>query len=155
MIESSSLCKRTVWNDPRRYSLIGITHTLSTPGPLQILTNLPQTPLHSWDSLICTSQAAKSAVEMLWDHSEALTRLRGGQPAERPQLPVIPLGIDADGFKPVCSRREARKRLCISSDAAVVLGLVVLSCIAKRITAAASEPWHTLRLPARNARGSC
>ena len=119
-----------LWNDPRRYSLIGITHTLSTPGPLQILTNLPQTPLHSWDSLICTSQAAKSAVEMLWDHSEALTRLRGGQPAERPQLPVIPLGIDADGFKPVCSRREARKRLRIPSDAAVVLwtGRLELHC---------------------------
>ena len=35
-----------LWNDPRRYSLIGITHTLSTPGPLQSLTNLPQAPLH-------------------------------------------------------------------------------------------------------------
>ena len=110
-----------LWNDPRRYSLIGITHTLSTPGPLQILANLPQAPLHSWDSLICTSRAAKSAVEALLDHSESLFRLRGGQPAERPQLPIIPLGIDADAFKPVCGRREARKRLQIPSHAAVVL----------------------------------
>ena len=97
-----------LWNDPRRYSLIGITHTLSTPGPLQSLANLPQAPLYSWDSLICTSQAAKSAVEVLLDHSESLLRLRGGQPAERPQLPVIPLGIHADAFKPLCSRQEAR-----------------------------------------------
>ena len=119
-----------LWNDPRRYSLIGITHTLSTPGPLQSLANLPQAPLHSWDSLICTSQAAKSAVEVLLDHSESLLRLRGGQPAERPQLPVIPLGIHADAFKPLCSRREARRRLQIPLNAAVVLwtGRLELHC---------------------------
>ena len=119
-----------LWNDPRRYSLVGITHTLSTPGPLQSLTNLPQASLHSWDAVICTSHAAKSAVEVLWDHSETLLRLRGGQPAERPQLPLIPLGIHADAFQPVCSRREARKRMQIRSDAAVVLwtGRLELHC---------------------------
>ena len=119
-----------LWHDPRRYSLIGITHTLSTPGPLKSLTELPQAPLHDWDALICTSQAAKSAVETLFDHSESLLRLRGGQPAIRPQLPVIPLGINADAFKPVCSRQEARKRLQIPLNAAVVLwtGRLELHC---------------------------
>ena len=104
-----------LWNDPRRYSLIGITHTLSTPGPLQILANLPQAPLHNWDALICTSKAAKSAVEVMWEHSENLIRFRGGEPGERPQLPIIPLGIDADEFKPICSRKKARKRLGIAA----------------------------------------
>ena len=118
------------WNDPRRYSLLGITHTLSTPGPLQSLSNLPQAPLHNWDALICTSHAAKSAIEILWEHSEKLLRLRGGKPAERPQLPVIPLGIHAEAFRPICSRQEARRRLELSSNAAVVLwtGRLELHC---------------------------
>ena len=145
-----------LWNDPRRYSLIGITHTLSTPSPLEILSNLPQTPLHNWDALICTSQAAKSAVEILWEHNETLLRLRGGQPAERPQLPIIPLGIHADGFKPVCSRREARNRLKIQSNAAVVIwtGRLELHCkahhgssfraLAHAAAACPQRPWVLL-----------
>lgn len=122
-------CER-LWDDPRRYSLIGITHTLSTPGPLQGLSNLPQAPLQHWDALICTSQAARSAVETLWHQSEELSRLRGGQAAVRPQLPVIPLGIHADAFRPVCRRQEARQRLQLPADAAVVLwtGRLELHC---------------------------
>lgn len=145
-----------LWNDPRRYSLIGITHTLSTPGPLQGITDIPQAPLHSWDALICTSQAARSAVEMLWDHSETILRLRGGQPAERPQLPIIPLGISADAFKPICSRREARKRLHIPLNAAVVIwtGRLELHCkahhsstfraLAQAAAACPQRPWVLL-----------
>ena len=145
-----------LWNDPRRYSLIGITHTLSTPGPLQSLTKLTHAPLHSWDALICTSQAAKSAVENLWEHGETLLKMRSGQPGERPQLPVIPLGIDADAFKPVCSRREARKRLGIPSNAAVVLwtGRLELHCkahhsssfraVAHAATTYPQRPWVLL-----------
>ena len=119
-----------LWNDSRRYSLVGITHTLSTPGPLQSLSNLPQAHLHNWDALICTSKAAKSAVEVLWEHNEELLKLRGGKRGERPQLPVIPLGIDADAFRPICSRREARRRLGIPLNASVVLwtGRLELHC---------------------------
>ena len=140
-----------LWNDPRRYSLVGITHSLSTPAPLQILSNLPQTPLHDWDALICTSKAAKSAVEMLWDHNDTLLRLRGGQPAERPQLPVIPLGINADAFKPVCSRREARKRLRIQLDAAVVLwtGRLELHCKAHHGTSFRALAYAAAKCPQR------
>ena len=110
-----------LWGDPRRYSLIGITHTLSTPAPLRILAELPQTPLHTWDALICTSTAARGAVEAIWDHCEEICRFRGGQPAPRPQLPLIPLGINATEFSPLCSRREARRRLKLPENAFVVL----------------------------------
>ena len=90
-------CERQ-WNDPRNYSLIGITHTLSTPAALRCLMALPQAPLEHWDALICTSKAARSALEAIWQHSDELLQMRGCSPPERPQLPVIPPGIDADTF---------------------------------------------------------
>ena len=122
--------RERLWNDPRRYSLVGITHTLSTPGPLQEISNLLQGAIHHWDALICTSQAARSAVKTLWHHREELARMRGGKTAARPQLPVIPLGVNADAFRPVCSRQEARRILRLEPDAAVVLwtGRLELHC---------------------------
>ena len=144
------------WGDPRRYSLLGITHTISTPGPLLGLSSLLQAHLHSWDALICTSQAALSAICSLWDHSDKLLRLRSGQPAARPQLPIIPLGIQADAFQPVCSRKEARERLQLPGDAAVVLwtGRLEMHCkahhgasfraVAHAAAACPQRPWVLL-----------
>ncbi|WP_115161090.1 glycosyltransferase family 4 protein [Synechococcus sp. UW86] len=109
------------WNDPRNFSLIGITHTLSTPAALRCLMRLPQAQLHTWDALICTSRAARSALEAIWQHSGELLQIRGFPTPSRPQLPVIPLGIHTDEFRPVCSRKEARQRLQLPTDAAVVL----------------------------------
>ena len=118
------------WNDPRNYSLIGITHTLSTPAALRCLMSLPQAPLNNWDALICTSRAARSALEVIWHHSEKLWQMRGCRPPERPQLPVIPLGINTDAFRACCSRQDARRQLQLPSDAAVVLwtGRLELHC---------------------------
>ncbi len=138
-----------LWNDPRNFSLVGITHTISTPGPLRTLPTLPQAPLFNWDALICTSRAARSAIETLWNHSEKIWQLRGGQPANRPQLPIIPLGIHADDFLPVCTRKEARQKLHLLDNAAVVLwtGRLELHCKAHhgatfRALARASEECH-------------
>ena len=118
------------WNDPRNYSLIGITHTLSTPAALRCLTNLPQANLHNWDALICTSRAARSALVAIWQHSDALGRMRGCHPPKRPQLPVIPLGVNTDDFRPILTRRDARRLLQLQDDAAVVLwtGRLELHC---------------------------
>ncbi len=122
-------CERQ-WNDPRNYSLIGITHTLSTPAALRCLMALPGAPIHEWDALICTSRAARSALEAIWHHSDALWQMRGCRPPDRPQLPVIPLGINTDTFRPICNRSEARRKLQLPADAAVVLwtGRLELHC---------------------------
>ena len=122
--------RERIWNDPRNFSLIGITHTISTPAPLRSLPNLPQAPLFDWDALICTSSAARSAIETLWDHSESIWMMRGGKPATRPQLPVIPLGVNAADFLPICTRKEARRKLHLDENAAVVLwtGRLELHC---------------------------
>ena len=118
------------WNDPRNYSLIGITHTLSTPTALRCLISLPQALLNNWDALICTSRSARSALEVIWHHSEELWHLRGCRPPERPQLPVIPLGINTETLRPLCSRQDARRQLRLPPDAAVVLwtGRLELHC---------------------------
>lgn len=110
-----------LWGDPRRLSLIGITHTLSTPAPLRIIPKLPHGPLYNWDALICTSVAAQNAIKTIWNHSDEIVYQRGGKPAERPQLPIIPLGVDAYSLLPKCSRKEARRLINIPDDAVVVL----------------------------------
>ena len=148
-------CERQ-WNDPRNYSLIGITHTLSTPAALRCLTALPEAPLYEWDALICTSRAARSALTAIWQHSDGLRNMRNCRPCTRPQLPVIPLGVDTDTFRPICSRRDARKRLNLPADAAVVLwtGRLELHCkahhgatfraMAHAAAACTERPWVLL-----------
>ena len=69
-------------------------------------------------------------MEALWDHSDVLCRCRGGQPAHRPQLPLIPIGIHKGDFTPSCSRKDARRQLNLPDNAFVVLwtGRLELHC---------------------------
>ena len=101
---------------PDRYQ----PHAQYTAG-LRCLMSLPRAPLHNWDALDRTSRAAHSALEVIWNHSDALLQMRGCRPPIKPQLPVIPLGINAESFRPVCSRHEARRRLQLPANANVVL----------------------------------
>ena len=77
-----------LWGNPKNCSLLGITHTLSTPAPLKIIPKIPYSPLFKWDALICTSTAAQNAVKTIWDHSDEILIKRGGKPAES-HLPLI------------------------------------------------------------------
>lgn len=150
------LAVERAWADPRRYSLIGVTHTLSTPVPLRLLPALPLAALHSWDALVCTSRAARTAVEQMFEQTEALWRCRGGEPPRRLQLPVIPLGVDAAAFEPPCRRRDARARLKLPANAMVVLwtGRLELHCkahhgatfraLAHAAAACPERPWVLL-----------
>ena len=110
-----------LWGNPKNCSLLGITHTLSTPAPLKIIPKIPYSPLFKWDALICTSTAAQNAVKTIWDHSDEILMKRGGKPAERPQLPLIPLGVNANSLLPQCSRKDARRQIHLPEDAVVVL----------------------------------
>lgn len=144
------------WASPTSFSIIGITHTLSTPGALNILSKLVNAPLFEWDALICTSQSAKTAVETIFDNSEQILVSRGGFPPQRPYFPVIPLGIDPDSFKRVCTKSEARRRLGIPQNAIVVLwtGRLELHCkahhgatfkaLAKAQETCPEKPWFLL-----------
>ena len=80
--------------------------------------------------MICTSRSAQNAVTTLWQNQEEIILARGGKAANRPQLPVIPLGINAASFKNKYTRNEARNKLEISEEASVVLwtGRLELHC---------------------------
>lgn len=115
------------------YSLCGITHTLATPRISQGLFDLLAAPVESWDAIVCTSHAVKSLVTEHFNAAEAYYRQRfGAEHGTRPQLPVIPLGIDADRFIP---RPDARKRwrqeYGIPPEASVILTMGRLSVFEK------------------------
>ncbi|TYC61736.1 glycosyltransferase family 4 protein [Rhodobacterales bacterium] len=89
------------------YSLVGITHTIATLQATPMLCNFFIEPFEPWDALICTSEAAKRAIQN--QHANYLEYLeeRGiSAPNPRIQLPVIPLGVHCDQFE----RSEDRKK---------------------------------------------
>ena len=83
------------------WSVCGITHTTSTKGVMQGFFDLRMAPQAEWDAVICTSRAVLASVlhqfELVDDHIR--TRFNANPPL-RPQLPVIPLGVDCAAFTP-------------------------------------------------------
>lgn len=109
----------------RRYSICGITHTISTARILDALAEMAIAPLQPWDALICTSDAVSTAVktELEAVRSDLRERL-GVQAFPDPQLVTIPLGVNVDDFAPRPEARAAwRQRLAIPDDAVVALYL--------------------------------
>lgn len=100
------------------FSLIGITHTLSSAGAIDQIADLIMPPFKPWDALICTSQCAKDFTKAV--HTEMQDWWRDQIGAVRfsaPQLPVIPLGIDAPAFVSTPEhKRHARQALGVAND---------------------------------------
>jgi starch synthase len=122
--------------DQRAYSVCGVTHTLGTKYVMEAIGDLITAPIQPWDALICTSAAAKTAVEgALREWSEYLAQRNGGLPEILVKLPVIPLGVDCSAFpqgmEAVNSRRQLRQELGISPDDIVVLFVGRLTFSAK------------------------
>jgi starch synthase len=122
--------------DQRAYSVCGVTHTLGTKYVMEAIGDLITAPMQPWDALICTSAAAKTAVEgALREWSEYLAQRNGGKPEILVKLPVIPLGVDCSAFpqgmEAVNSRRQLRQELGISPDDIVVLFVGRLTFSAK------------------------
>ena len=108
----------------------GASHRLglSTPCGYDVQNALGQytSASKAMDALICTSQAAGSVVEGFLERQESwLRRHNEACRFERPQLPVIPLGIHTDCWAPPLNKtaacRESRTRLGIRPEAQVVL----------------------------------
>jgi glycosyltransferase involved in cell wall biosynthesis len=92
------------------FSLCGVTHTTATPRALDALTDLLVAPVESWDAVICTSRAVRGMVEAVLEAQSTYLSERFGKPIRpRPQLPVIPLGIDSRSFAPERGEREAAR----------------------------------------------
>ena len=111
------------------YGICGLTHTISTKAVMEGAWHLRASPQMEWDAVICTSHAARKAVVMQMDLIDAFLSARfGGTLPPRPQLPVIPLGVDCDEFAPDPQAGAAlRKRLGIKAEDAVALIVARLS----------------------------
>jgi D-inositol-3-phosphate glycosyltransferase len=85
-----------------------------------------------YDAIVCTSRAARDAVTKLFEIcSEGMASLGATRPPGfEGQLPVIPLGVDTDLFRPRCVD-DVRHQLGIPSSAFVLLWLGRLSPVTK------------------------
>jgi glycosyltransferase involved in cell wall biosynthesis len=104
------------------FSLCGVTHTTASLRAMDDMLSLLRDPVMPWDALVCTSNAVVATVRRVLDAEADYLRWRFGAAArlERPQLPVIPLGVHCDDFAfGDAQRRQARHRLGLS-DAEVV-----------------------------------
>ena len=82
-----------------QYPLCGVTHTTASPGVMDSLGNLLVAPYQAWDAVILTSRVVQSTVhQVLENWGEYLRKRLGAAPVLKPQLPVIPLGVDCDRF---------------------------------------------------------
>lgn len=119
--------------DQRAYSLTGITHTTASAGAMDMIAELPLAPVQDWDAVICTSKPVKAMIEGLLAEQQAyLAERLGAQRFMRPQLPVIPLGVDCAKFAADSAARVAqRAALGIGPDDVAVLFLGRLSFHAK------------------------
>ncbi len=109
--------------DPTAVSLIGITHTVSTRRVIESMHSLMAEPVEQWDAIICTSRAVQSVVRQQFEHEATYYRNRfGATRVPMPQLPLIPLGIQAADFARTDAGRFAmRTRFGAPDDAIVVM----------------------------------
>lgn len=115
------------------WSLCGITHTTASSKAMDGIASLLTAPVQPWDAVICTSLSVQDNVRRILEAQEAYLRDRLGiSQAILPQLPIIPLGVDAQSF--VFSEEEkitARQAIGIDHDDIVVLFMGRLSFHAK------------------------
>lgn len=115
------------------WSLCGITHTTSSAGAMDALTDLITAPVQPWDAVICTSTAVKHNVERLMQAQVDYLKDRLGiSKLVLPQLPVIPLGIHTQDFAYTeAQKAEARNTLGVDAETLVLLFMGRLSFHAK------------------------
>lgn len=108
--ELAWLRRRTVGD--RGYSLLGLVHTLAPPAMRNDFAQASVAPVYPWDALICTSPAVQDHLNGLFDRwGDYLAERCGGTAPPKPQLPLVPLGVDQAGLQALADRPEARAAL--------------------------------------------
>lgn len=81
------------------FSIVGMTHT-SCELPIQdALANMLTAPVYPWDAQICPSLSVQTMVQRLLDDEAAWLKYHtGASCTNRPQLPIVPLGVDCDSL---------------------------------------------------------
>ena len=82
-------------HNPGAFSLIGVTHTLSSAGPMDLIADLILPPFKPWDALICSSHCGRNLITELHEEMKSWWLDQAGDIRfNTPHLPVIPLGVD-------------------------------------------------------------
>ncbi|TXM94263.1 glycosyltransferase family 4 protein [Methylobacterium sp. WL116] len=120
----------------RAYSLIGLVHTIAPPAIREHIAGSSLAPIQPWDALICTSPAVRDSLTGMFDAwGDYLADRFGGQGRPRPQLPLVPLGVDAPALATQADRGDRRAalrdRLGLGPDDVLVLWLGRLSFFEK------------------------
>jgi glycosyltransferase involved in cell wall biosynthesis len=115
------------------YSITGLIHTISSATATRMITDIPLAPLMPWDALVLTSNAAKSAVLQLIGGQEDYLKWKfKGERPQRPEMPVIPLGVHCEEFNFTAEERQvARNIIGLAEDEIAFLYLGRLSFHAK------------------------
>lgn len=116
------------------WSICGVTHTISSHNAMDSIANLVSSPVQPWDALVCTSNAVKNSIEeMLSSQIDYLRHRLKATQFPLPQLPVIPLGIDAKKFAPpsIDEKQRVREIFGMGADEIVCLFVGRLSFHAK------------------------
>lgn len=93
------------------FSLVGVTHTISSAGAMDSIAEALIAPVQPWDAIVCTSAAVQAATRRLLDMQGDYLRQRlGATRIEGPALPVIPLGVDCAALAPDPAARAAWRR---------------------------------------------
>jgi alpha-maltose-1-phosphate synthase len=115
------------------YSICGLTHTIASEAAMASISDLVTAPVHPWDAVICTSDAVRASVlaiiKATCDH---LGRRVGARRPALPEMPVIPLGVDAARFaaRPE-ARQNWRRKLKIAEDEIAFVYFGRLNFVAK------------------------
>ena len=93
--------------NPGAFSFMGVTFTLSSNGAMDQVADLVLPPFKPWDAMICISQAALDFSTQLQNEMKAWWSAQTGATRfNKPQMPVIALGIDCPAFTPQPGMRE-------------------------------------------------
>ena len=116
----------------RRYSLVGTFFGIAVAQHREAMLGALLAPLHPWDAVICSSPTVQQAVRgMLNNVGAYLAERTGSRHLPLPQLPVIPIGVDAPSMARRAAdhgaRRELRDQLGLDDGAVAVLWVGRLS----------------------------
>ena len=108
---------------PAAFSLMGVTHTLSSAGAMDQVAELILPPFKHWDALICTSRCAKDFTLKLHQEMRDWWLAQAGEMRfNTPQLPVIMLGVDVPFFQAQpADKANARQALGVSAKETLFL----------------------------------
>ena len=106
---------------PGRIPLTAVTHTISYQMFLNCLTLLMLAGPRPWDSIICTSETARSVMTNLLSHIESrLQEQCGCNVRYRGRLDTIPLGVDTHIYQPR-EKSRVRQQLELPTNKVIIL----------------------------------